>query len=108
MNEFSPLPPLNPNHDCVLPLTSGTTGDSKILAHSYKAIMEGLLVRNIAREVTDNEVSLVYLPLYWLVSLRVMLCEILNFTTRIVINEMSYDFHEAFRLIEKHKVFFST
>ncbi|XP_043477212.1 4-coumarate--CoA ligase 1-like isoform X2 [Leptopilina heterotoma] len=104
VNEFSPTAPLNPNDDCILPLTSGTTGDSKILSHSYKAIMEGLLVHNMNKETTSNDVSLVYLPIYWLIGLRVMLSDVLNFTTRIVINETSYDLHEAFQLIQKYKV----
>lgn len=103
VNEFFSKPPSNPNSDCIMSLTSGTTGDSKILSHSYKAIMEGLLVFN-SNEDKGNGVSLIYLPLYWMAALRVMLSEILNFTTTIVVSEVNQNLDEAFRLIEKYKV----
>ncbi|XP_051164103.1 uncharacterized protein LOC127283351 isoform X2 [Leptopilina boulardi] len=103
--KFTSLPPLNSNDDCILPLTSGTTGDSKILSHSYESIMKGLLIHNSNKEDKKNDkISLVYFPLYWLIALRVMLVDILNFTTRIIVNETSYDLHEAFQLIQKYKV----
>lgn len=105
VNDFSAVAPLNPNDDCILPLTSGTTGDSKILSHSYKAIMEGLLIHTMRKEgEKPNDTSLIYLPLYWLISLRVMLSDVLSFTRRIVISETKYDLDEAFQLIDKYKV----
>ncbi|XP_043477497.1 4-coumarate--CoA ligase 3-like [Leptopilina heterotoma] len=103
VNEFFSKPPSNPNNDCIMSLTSGTTGDSKILSHSYKAIMEGLLVFN-SNEDKKNGVSLICLPLYWMAALRVMLSEILNFTTTIVVSEVNHNLDEAFQLIEKYKV----
>ncbi|XP_051164105.1 uncharacterized protein LOC127283352 [Leptopilina boulardi] len=102
--KFISLPPLNPNDDCVLPLTSGTTGDSKILAHSYKSIMEGLLINNSQIEIIKNDISLIHFPLYWVIALRIMLGDILNFTTRILVNETNHDLHDAFKLIQKYKV----
>ena len=100
---FSPLGPCSPHDNCLLDLTSGSTGEPKIAVHSYKAIMEALLIYNMGK--TEHKiVSMYFLPVYWLNPLIIMLSDMLSFAKRIIVNVKISDLHQIFGLIQKYKV----
>ena len=89
--------------NCLLSLTSGTTGDlSKIVVHSYKSIM--LALQLFVSETEPGEIKMNYLPVSWLTALMRFLADLLAFVKRVVVNEISYDLQESFQYIEKYQV----
>lgn len=107
VDNFSCIPPSNPDENCLFCLTSGTTADPKLVVHSYKQIMEALLtcIRNHRKENADEIVSMIYPPMHWALSLKVNLINILIFARRIIVKDTCHDLQEAFQMIEKYKVF---
>ena len=96
--------PVNPDENALMLFTSGTSGLSKNVQHSY----QGLYInshRFINRfEEANNMIVMFCKSIYWLSGTLCVLCSLLTFCPTVLVNDPTPE--ELLRVIEKFKVCF--
>ena len=96
--------PVNPDENAIMLFSSGTTGLSKGVQHSYQGVYNNTH-RFINRiEETNNMISMFCSPIYWLSGTLCVLRSLLTFCPTVLINDPKAE--EFLRVIEKFKVCF--
>lgn len=95
--------PKNAEDDCLLVFTSGSSGEPKPTLHSYKAVMETVMI-SLAVKKKGNLVTINYSPMGWICGIINTIIDLMNFVKKIIVHEKGHQPEEVLGFIEKYKV----
>ena len=103
VSNFFCTKPKSSEDDCLLVYTSGSSGEPKPTLHSYKSVIEAVMIA-IEIKRRRNFVTINYSPIAWICGITHMIIDLANFVKKIIVHKKGYNPDKVLGLIEKYKV----